>query len=226
MTQEQNKTYVISDVHGCYHTLLNLINKLPKNSNLIFVGDLCDRGLYSKEVISFVLKNKYQVVLGNHDNYMLEHAMESLEGIDNRWFREDYMGGEQTMQNYTDEEETLFYHLEWLKTLPKYLLIDKYFITHGFGLPYFKRRYLESSKEGLLKNRVSDEKEWGQDWEKSWNTYDVINIFGHTHYDTVESSQNYFGIDTGCVYGNKLTAIELGSMKVFNEQLDLRDIDK
>jgi serine/threonine protein phosphatase 1 len=92
-------------------------------------------------------------------------------------------------------------------------------------LPYYKNRDLKSSHEGLLKNRVSDEEEWGHDWEKQWETYDVINIFGHTHYDDVEIAKNYYGIDTGCVYGNKLTAIELGSMKIFDEELDMRDIE-
>ena len=37
-----NNKFVIGDVHGCYHTLLNLIKQLPLNAELIFVGDLFD----------------------------------------------------------------------------------------------------------------------------------------------------------------------------------------
>lgn len=48
-------TFVIGDVHGCYYTLLNLVKKLPSDANLIFVGDLCDKGNFSKEVIEFVM---------------------------------------------------------------------------------------------------------------------------------------------------------------------------
>lgn len=41
--------YIISDVHGCYKTLLALIDKLPnkKDSKIVFVGDLVDRGANS-----------------------------------------------------------------------------------------------------------------------------------------------------------------------------------
>jgi len=48
------KTFVIGDVHGCFYTLMDLVKKLPKNSEMIFTGDLCDKGFYSKEVIEFV----------------------------------------------------------------------------------------------------------------------------------------------------------------------------
>jgi len=223
--QTIENTYVIGDVHGCFNTLKKLIDKLPKDANLIFVGDLCDRGRYSKEVITLVIQNNYQVILGNHDHYMLEHAIESINGIDNRWFREDYMGGKETMHSYKNDTATLHTHLTWLKTLPPYILLEGYFITHGFGLPYFQRRNSSTAHIGLLKNRISDEKDWGDDWEENWQNYKVINIFGHTDYDEVEVGSNYYGIDTGCAYGKKLTAIELGSMRIIEEKTDENDLN-
>ena len=60
--------------------------------------------------------------------------------------------------------------------------------------------------------------------KKEWRDYDVINIFGHTHYDEVEIGKNYYGIDTGCVYGGKLTAIELSTMKIIDVPLNKKDI--
>ena len=38
--------YVIGDVHGCYRSLLALIEQLPHkfDSKICFVGDLIDRG--------------------------------------------------------------------------------------------------------------------------------------------------------------------------------------
>ena len=163
---KKQKTYVIGDVHGCYYTLKELLNKLPSNSKIIFVGDLCDRGLYSKEVIEFVIDNNYEVVLGNHDDYMATHAHESLNQIENRWHKEDYMGGKETMDSYKGDTETLYEHIKWIKSLPRYILIDNCFITHSFALPYFKNRDSKKSHVGLLKNRITDEEEWGQDWEK------------------------------------------------------------
>jgi serine/threonine protein phosphatase 1 len=51
------KTYVIGDVHGEYETLRTLIQKLPKNSDIVFVGDLVDRGAKSRQVIELIRKN-------------------------------------------------------------------------------------------------------------------------------------------------------------------------
>ncbi|NOQ32507.1 MAG: hypothetical protein GQ570_15480 [Helicobacteraceae bacterium] len=218
------KTYVISDAHGCYHTLLKLLEQLPQGSDLIFVGDLCDRGLYSKEVIEFVMSNNYRCIKGNHDHYMIENIEECIKGSQVRWNREEYMGGKQTIDSYKDDHESVQKHLHWLRSLPNYLLIDNYFITHAFCLPYFKRRDDKDKTHAMMVNRVADEDEWKWDWEDGYKEYYVINIFGHDHSDSVQVAKNYFGIDTGCVYGGKLTAIELGSMKLFEQSLVQKDI--
>lgn len=59
MHKDLHNTFVIGNVHGCYHTLLNLIQKLPSDAKLIFVGDLCDKGNYSEDVIEFIIQNNY-----------------------------------------------------------------------------------------------------------------------------------------------------------------------
>lgn len=133
-------TYVIGDIHGCYFTLLDLVEKLPSNAKLIFLGDLYDRGLYSKEVIEFVKSNNHACILGNHDFYMLEHLQECLNGAEVRWNTKEYMGGKETISNYKDSSKIIKKHLTWLATLPQYIQIDKYFITHAFCLPYYKRK--------------------------------------------------------------------------------------
>ncbi len=219
-------TYVIGDVHGCFYTLEKLLKKVPSDAEIILVGDLCDRGLYTKEVIELVIKNNYRCLLGNHDDYMISHIQECMDDKELliRWNKEEYMGGEQTLLSYKDDYKTMLKHVKWLKAMPRYIEIDNYFITHGFCLPYYKNRDSEKSHIGLLKNRISDEEEWGHNWEKEWRNYDVINIFGHTDYEEVEVGDNYYGIDTGCVYGKKLTAIELGSMKIIDVQADSRDM--
>jgi len=221
----KEKVYVIGDVHGCYYTLKALVKKLPKDARLIFVGDVCDRGLHSKRIFDFIIKNEHEMVLGNHERYMLEYAIEILNGGTNRWLK-GRMGGKETLKSYKGDTRALLQHIEWLKSIPRYIFIDKYFITHGFGLPYFQRRDKFESLDGLTKNRISNKKEWSHDWESGYEDYDVINIFGHTPYEDVKVGKNYYGIDTGCVYGGKLTAIELGSMKIVQVKLDKRDIKK
>ena len=69
-------SYVIGDVQGCFDELVLHLDKIkfdPKNDELIFAGDLINRGPKSLEVLEFCLDNKksIEVVLGNHDIYLL-----------------------------------------------------------------------------------------------------------------------------------------------------------
>jgi len=63
--------YIIGDIHGEFQKLLALIEKLPKDSKLIFVGDLIDRGLQSREIIAYIREHNHQVVRGNHEQLNL-----------------------------------------------------------------------------------------------------------------------------------------------------------
>lgn len=221
------KTFVIGDVHGCFYTLMDLVKKLPKNSEMIFTGDLCDKGFYSKEVIEFV-KNNARCVLGNHDNYMSKYLKSSMNGESFEWNTSDEYAGYTTVSSYLQCDEKLINnHIDYIKSLPFYIQIDKYFITHGFGLPYYQRKDNDEHKFSLSINRLSNRRH-EYDYEVDFEKYDIINIFGHDTFDEVFISQNknYYGIDTGCKYLNKLTAIELGSMKIIQVKTNVRDILK
>lgn len=219
---KKTDTFIIGDVHGCFHTLQNLVAKLPKDANLIFVGDLCDKGLHTKEVIEFVSKGGHRCVLGNHDLYMIKYLKRSLAGEVLTWSTHKLFAGDATVESYRNCDEKLIDdHLNWLKELPLFLEIDNYFITHGFGLPYHQRRCEKKYQLPLRVNRLSGA-EYKADWE-DYSNYDIINIFGHDDYDDVQIGRNYYGIDTGCKYKKKLTAIELGSMRIVDAACDSRD---
>lgn len=68
-------TYVIGDVHACYEELQQLLDKIsytPQRDRLLFVGDLINRGPQPLAVLRFLSKlPSLQVVLGNHDLYLL-----------------------------------------------------------------------------------------------------------------------------------------------------------
>lgn len=220
----EKPTIVIGDVHGCFFTLQKLLKELPKNAEIIFVGDLCDRGNYTKEVIECVMQNNYVSLLGNHESYMLESVESALEGKPTRWINESYMGGKETLRSYKNAHYTLVKHLQWIAQNPLYILKDNYFITHGFALPYYKRRDIKEKQHSFLVNRVKDIEEWGHDFEEGYEQYDFINVFGHETFQEVMIRDNLYGIDTSCVYGNKLSALELGSMKIYETPVCPLDI--
>ena len=215
------KKYCIGDVHGCYFTLMALMDKIPKGSKIFFTGDLCDKGNFTKEVIQYIIDNNHTVIKGNHDKFMEEYLlldMNGIEGKENVWSQKDIFGGAKTIKSYDGDVNLAKKHIEFISTLPFFLLEGDYFITHGFGLPYYKRR--RKSKRQIMGNRIN---RVFKDWE-DYENYSVINIFGHCDFDEVEFGKNYIGIDTGCVYGRKLTALELGSNIIIEQDVILKDI--
>ena len=215
-----SNTYCIGDVHGCYYTLMALIEKIPPNAKLIFLGDLCDKGNYVKEVISFIKDNNHISIKGNHDYMMEKYLRDAIKGKENIWTSPTW-GGSKTVNSYKDDLSLMEEHLSFISELPYFIEIErlnKYFLTHGFGLPYYNRRN-EVIKQ-LMSNRF--EREY-PDWE-DYSSYEVINIYGHCDYNEVNTGDNYFGIDTGCVYGRKLTAFELGTHKIIQENIHQEDI--
>lgn len=86
--------YAIGDVHGCYNTLLRLLDQInyePLTDTLWFVGDLVNRGPDSLAVMEFVRQcpPTTVVILGNHDLHFLavahavvaEQAKDTLSGL-------------------------------------------------------------------------------------------------------------------------------------------------
>ncbi|MFK5882560.1 MAG: metallophosphoesterase [Sulfurospirillum sp.] len=223
MGKKDRETFVIGDVHGCYYTLLSLLEKLPKKSKLIFVGDLCDKGRYSKDVIEFVIQNNHLCVKGNHEYLMQTYIKKAIlqDDMSSKWASAKGWGGKQTIENYRDDLDALDRHLKWIGSLPLYLEIDNFFITHGFGLPYYKRKH-DKHSHSLFVNRIYDTT-FIRDWE-DFKTYETVNIFGHCNFREVLRGKNYACIDTGCCYGNKLTAINLKTLETVEQKTDKRDL--
>ncbi len=220
----QIPTYVIGDVHGCYHTLQNLVAKLPKGAALIFVGDLCDKGLYTKEVIEFVKQNNHRCVIGNHDVHMMMHLRNALKGEHTAWSTKALFSGDKTVASYQDAPQSLIdAHLSWLKTLPHSIEVDNYLITHGFGLPFYKSK--DPKRDFYMRVNCISKEQYNDLYDQDYKEYGIINIFGHDSFDEVQIGSNYYAIDTDVKRGNKLTAIKLGSMKIIDTPTDKRDLD-
>ncbi len=216
--QNLNNIFVIGDVHGCYFTLQKLIAKLPEDAQIIFVGDLCDKGNFSKDVIEFVINNNHPCVKGNHEHLFEKYILDAVENdIHSPWSSDKRYGGLASINSYNNDTKLIKKHLEWIKDLPIYLEIEEYFITHGFALEYYEHREKEEYYSNFLLNRYYE----GDSVKKT----DMINIFGHCAFDEVVDGEHFFCIDTSCSYGKNLTAIQLGTHKLYQEPMDTRDSD-
>ncbi|CAA6822017.1 MAG: Serine/threonine protein phosphatase [uncultured Sulfurovum sp.] len=217
-TKNLENIFVIGDVHGCYHTLMTLVDKLPKDAELIFVGDLCDKGNFSKEVIAFIKQNNYQAIKGNHDFLMQQHLTDSLNGKrDVPWSYDKRFGGFETIQSYESSALLAQEDVAWLAGLPLYVEIEDYFITHGFGLEFYEHKNNQDYEMDFLTNRYYK----GMPLKEVSHT--KINIFGHCVFDEVMQGENFYGIDTGCFNQGKLTAFQLGTHRLYEEPMDKKD---
>lgn len=233
------KQFVIGDVHGEYETLLALIEKLPEEHELIFVGDLIDRGPKSKEVVDFVKKNFHACVLGNHEQLMLDASERIIQAFLNnetlpystsRWLQN---GGKQTLQSYDlietvgdtiikgSNQIALYDFIEdvnWVKSLPLYIKLNTQIqnkpvvITHASCANVWHFHDDESNQETFEEYAL---------WNRKTPREDVaiFNIYGHTPVEEIHLNQHYLNIDTGCTYGLENDLGELSAYCVQTGQI-------
>lgn len=214
--------FVIGDVHGEYQALLNLIAKIPKHGNLIFVGDLIDRGMQSAHVVRFVRTNKIPCVMGNHEVMMIEYGSKFIKDVkekktidqDNIWLKH---GGKETLLSYglvSINNNNIELHpfirefifqfeddIKWMKGLPLYLELDTYhasrrkiIVSHSAIAPVWNFKKSSNLKEV---KKFNDTVLWGR--AKPQDNEEIFNIFGHTPQQySAEIKKHYVNVDTGC----------------------------
>jgi serine/threonine protein phosphatase 1 len=215
MTNKNRKTFVLTDIHGCVTELNLLLEQLPLTSEslIIFLGDYINRGENSREVIDTILqlREEYEVVTlkGNHEQ-MFIHFLEEKQTHASAAFI--YNGGGATLASYSDDEGKYRIpsrHISFMTSLKLYHQTEDYFFVHA-GLPNVKLHELDNEaheKEMLcIRERFTRS---SFSWEK-------VIIHGHTPVRNVEMTPGRINIDTGCVFGRKLTALQLPERILFS----------
>ncbi|MEO0796973.1 MAG: metallophosphoesterase [Verrucomicrobiota bacterium] len=215
------KIFAIGDVHGCNQELEDLLNHLNLGIHdmVVFVGDLVNRGPDSAAVLEIArnLPGAY-CLLGNHELRLMRFHETGDESLlkDYDW---------QTLPQLTDRDWRfmrdfhLNLHFPGLKTV----------VVHGGFLP--NKPWDEQSADVVTQIQVYNPKtrKWGkrsevpngQTWMKFWKGPPFV-VTGHTPRSKVVRSKWSICIDTGCVYGGKLTAFELTENKIY--QVDAHEV--
>ena len=227
--------YIIGDVHGCYKSLLALIEQFPnkEKSKIVFVGDVIDKGKNSCEVVEFIMNNKYDCVMGNHEELFLEYAPNKDEFGDTN-FNMDYSpyyfvrcGGKATIESYKNNKEIYSKHYDFIQKLPTYLEYQDYrtadnrylVVTHS---AVAKTWCLRNSTEQHQVDDFTNMALWNR-W-KQYDNYDIFNVYGHTVRSDYKMTKYDCNIDLGCVYNHekvpnpRLCALEFPSMKIFTQE--------
>ncbi|MDE2322089.1 MAG: serine/threonine protein phosphatase [candidate division NC10 bacterium] len=194
--------YVIGDIHGCLEPLHRLIAqlRLSEADEVVFLGDYVDRGPDSKGVVDYLLTlgGRYIFLMGNHERMFLDF----LQGKERALFL--YNGGTATLESYGGLSRIPAAHLAFLERLrPYYETEDCLFVHAGIrpGIPL-----QDQDESDLLWIR--------EEFYAYPGRYPKTVIFGHTPMREVLMDEDRIGIDTACVYGNKLTCLILPSREV------------
>jgi serine/threonine protein phosphatase 1 len=212
-----NKIFAIGDVHGCFDKLRSLMKTIPvdlSNDTLLFIGDYIDRAGDGPKVVDYILavKKKYSGIVclcGNHESMLLRY----LEGIDEEMYL--FNGGSKTLAAYgispsdgikKRKAKIPPEHMRFFESLLPYYETEDYIFVHGGlepGLPL-----AQQSTHDLLWMR--------QEFIDSDYDFGKKVIFGHTHMKEPLIMPNKIGIDTGAVYGGRLTCLELPAVKFYS----------
>jgi len=216
---------IIGDVHGCYDELIALLGMLgysekpggswhhPGGRKLVFLGDLVDRGPKSPSVVRLVMESvnagAAMCVPGNHDvkfmrkiwgkDVQITHGLaESLAQFEA--YESDYRGFSRIAAE--------FIH----KLVSHYVLDDGKLVVAHAGM--------KESMQGRGSGKVRDFALYGEttgetdefglpvryNWASEYRGAAMV-VYGHTPVPEPEWLNRTINIDTGCVFGGKLTAL-------------------
>jgi len=226
------RSYVIGDIHGCPDELVYLVQALPLESGdrLVFLGDYIDRGPDSSGVISFLLelqkdRGAYEFVFlkGNHEDMLLSYL--GLAGQHGDMFL--FNGGKATLASYgfskteipSDEALSLIpsTHKDFYRNLLTYYVMEPFLCVHA-GIHPLKP----------LKDQTESELFWIRNqFIYSPHTLAYTVLFGHTpQHDVFYDLPYKVGLDTGLVYGNKLTCLETTEKVLYQIQRGKRAVKR
>ncbi|HLU21137.1 MAG TPA: bis(5'-nucleosyl)-tetraphosphatase PrpE [Bacillaceae bacterium] len=219
------KLDIIGDTHGCYEEFKQLTEQLnyvwtddipvhPDGRKLAFVGDITDRGPHSLKMIEIVWKlwKKQDAfyVPGNHCNklyrYFLGRKVQITHGLETTV-------AELKALSFKKDNHVKKMFMELYESSPLYHILDdgKLVIAHaGIREDYIGKQNKSVEKFVLYGDITGEFHDNGmpvrRDWAKHYKGKALI-VYGHTPVDKPRRVGNTINIDTGAVFGGKLTAL-------------------
>lgn len=137
--------YIIGDIQGCFNTLKRLLSTVgfeKGRDNVIFTGDLVNRGPESLATLRYIKKNDgaMQTVLGNHDLHLLS-AGEKENLI---YHKKDTI---QEIITAPDKDNLL----SWLREKPFYLIHKSFIIVHAGVYPEWDLEEMKRNGDEIAK---------------------------------------------------------------------------
>ena len=216
---------IVGDIHGCFDELVSLLLKLgyrinsengeysvtpPVGRKAVFLGDLVDRGPKVAEVLRLVMgmvdAETALCVPGNHD-------MKLLRKLKGRNVQLTHGLAETLQQLEKQPAEFTRQVTKFLDDLVSHYVLDdgKLVIAHAGMKQEMQGRGSRHVRDFALYGETTGETdEFGlpvrYNWAADYRGQSMV-VYGHTPVAEPEWLNRTINIDTGCVFGGKLTAL-------------------
>lgn len=218
---------VVGDIHGCFDELMQMLVTAKYNAAtdiLVSVGDLCDRGPQSKDVLTFFANmfglGKALVCRGNHDDKLMRY----LNGRDVKMHPE-LLGTLDSLAE-GDQEEVIASRLmvaQFLNALPLTVETEHFIAVHGAYRDDVSQGKFQSLALYGETNGEKDEEgypirltQWMEDYK---GTKDVLH--GHVVVNNApkvfktKQGAEILSLDGGCVHGGHLIGVSYPDKTVY-----------
>jgi protein phosphatase len=208
---------VIGDVHGCCYELKELLSQLgyvdgrhPDGRRAVFLGDLVDRGPDTPGVLRLVMD---MMAAGNALCVMGNHEAKLLRALRGRNVKVNHGLAESLEQLGAEPEEFRTRVETFLDGLLSHYVLDggRLVVSHAGLIERYHGRTSGRVREFCLYGQTTGETdEYGlpvrYPWAEEYRGKAMV-LYGHTPVPSAEWLNNTMCLDTGCVFGGKLTAL-------------------
>jgi len=200
--QIMKRTLIVGDIHGCLDELKELVSIFsPRDGDVVIsVGDVIGKGYDPAGCIDYLESINAVVVLGNHEYWYLKYFPFDEDSIqraclDNtKKFKKHIL----LFKSYNLEK-----YYDWMKNLPLFYESDDFIVLHGGFDPRISLEENTADTITSIRKLLSDNGE-KVPWFDLYKGEKHI-FFGHWAKMGFYHSKKVTCLDTGCVYGKKLT---------------------
>lgn len=211
------RTIFVGDVHGCAQELSEMLMRLCFNAEtdrLFLTGDAFTKGPDPMGVWHQIVETGAEMVLGNHDDALWSRLLKRSKDQEDKPLNPDHKRTVDVLMPVISEV------ILWIEKLPLFIETSDFLLVHAGINP-------QRELSGTVRDEFLTIRTWpptkgidGKRWHHVYQPIRPLLIFGHDAPGglVVKRGKNrdpyLIGLDSGCVYGNQLSAYILEEKRI------------